>query len=46
LLIGAGLGFIANIFVLLAQKNKIRQLIKQRQTLSSLSDVLKPDKHR
>ena len=44
LILGAGLGFLANIFVLLAQKNTIRQLNKQRQTLGSLSDALKSDK--
>ena len=45
LLAGAIIGFIANVFVLLAQRNKIRQLIKQRETLNSLSDVLRSDKN-
>ncbi len=44
LLLGTAFGFVANFFVLLAQKNKIRQLNKQRQTLNSLSEVLKSDK--
>lgn len=44
LFVGAGLGFLANLFVILAQKNKIRKLMKQSQTLSGLSDVLKSDK--
>jgi uncharacterized integral membrane protein len=44
LLLGTVLGFVANFFVLLAQKNRIRQLKKQHQTLNSLSDVLKSDK--
>ena len=44
LVAGGLLGFIANILVLLAQRNKIRQLIKQREALNSLSDVLRPDK--
>ena len=44
LLVGGILGFVANLLVLLKQKNKIRQLIKQRQTLTSLSEVLKSDK--
>jgi len=44
LFVGAGLGFLANILVLLAQRHKIRQMNKQRETLSGLSDVLKPDK--
>ncbi|MCW9012900.1 MAG: LapA family protein [Gammaproteobacteria bacterium] len=44
LLAGVTLGFIVNIFVLLSQRNKIRQLKKQRETLNSLSDVLRPDK--
>ena len=44
LFIGGLLGFLVNIVVLLAQKKKIRQLIKQRQTLSGLSEVLKSDK--
>ncbi len=44
LFIGGALGFIANIFLIMSQKNKIRQLEKQRQTLSGLSEVLKSDK--
>lgn len=44
LFVGAGLGFLANILVLLAQRHKIRQMKKQRETLSGLSDVLKSDK--
>lgn len=44
LLVGAGLGFLANILTLLAQRHKIRQMKKQRETLSGLSDVLKSDK--
>jgi uncharacterized integral membrane protein len=41
LFIGAGVGYLASIFVLLAHKKQIRQLKKQHQTLSSLSEVLK-----
>ena len=44
LFVGAALGFLANLFVVLAQKHKIRQLKKQHETLSGLSDVLKSDK--
>ena len=44
LFVGGVLGFVANLFVLMAQKNKIRQLNKQRQTLTGLSEVLKSDK--
>lgn len=43
-LLGAVLGFIFNIIVVIQQKNKIRQLIKQTQTMSGLSDFLKSDK--
>ena len=41
LFVGAGVGYLASIFVLLAHKKQIRQLKKQQQTLSSLSEVLK-----
>lgn len=41
LFVGACLGYLASIFVLLAQKKQIRQLNKRHQTLSSLSDALK-----
>ena len=44
LFVGALLGFVANLFVVLALKHRIRQLKKQHQTLSGLSDVLKSDK--
>jgi uncharacterized integral membrane protein len=44
MLAGIVVGFVANLFVVIKQKNKIRQLIKQRETLSSLSDVFKADK--
>lgn len=43
LIVGAGLGFLANIFVVMAHKNTIRQLKKRHQTLGSLSDALKSD---
>ena len=46
LFLGGIIGFIANLFILLSQKNKIRQLIKQRETLNSLSEVLRPDQNR
>lgn len=42
--LGIVLGFLINIFVIIRQKNKIRQLIKQTQTMSGLSDFLKSDK--
>lgn len=44
LLTGGVLGFVINLFIIMKQKNKIRQMVKQRQTLASLSDVLKTDK--
>lgn len=43
-LLGTILGFIFNIIVVIQQKNKIRKLIKQTQTMSGLSDFLKSDK--
>ncbi|MCW8955814.1 MAG: LapA family protein [Gammaproteobacteria bacterium] len=42
--LGIILGFLFNIFVVIRQKNKIRQLHKQTQTMSGLSDFLKSDK--
>ena len=42
-LLGIIIGFLINIFVVLLQKNKIRKLIKQTQTMSGLSDFLKSD---
>jgi uncharacterized integral membrane protein len=44
MLVGIVLGFLVNLLVFMKQKNKIRQLIKQRDTLSSLSDAFKVDK--
>ncbi|MDH5484203.1 MAG: LapA family protein [Gammaproteobacteria bacterium] len=44
LLVGMILGYLVNIFVLIKQKNRIRQLKKQREALTSLSDVFKADK--
>lgn len=44
MLVGIVLGFLANLLVFMKQKNKIRKLIKQRDTLSSLSDAFKVDK--
>ena len=46
LFLGVLTGFLLNIVVLLRQKNKIRQLNKQRQEMSSLSEVLKTDHNR
>lgn len=42
-LLGIIIGFLINIFVVILQKNKIRKLIKQTQTMSGLSDFLKSD---
>ena len=44
LLIGGIFGFVLNLFVIIKQKNKIRQMIKQRRVLTGLSDILKTDK--
>jgi len=43
-LLGIILGFLFNIFVVIMQKNKIRHLVKQTQTMSGLSNFLKSDK--
>lgn len=44
ILLGVIIGFLINIFVVIRQKNKIRHLIKQTQTMSGLSNFLKSDK--
>jgi len=44
LLIGGILGFMINFFVLIAQKNKIRQMTKQRKEMLALTDALKTNK--
>ena len=44
ILLGIIIGFFINIIVVLQQKNKIRQLVKQTQTMSGLSNFLKSDK--
>ena len=44
IILGAVIGFLVNIIVVIRQKNKIRQLNKQTQTMSGLSDFLKSDK--
>jgi len=44
LLIGGIFGFVLNLFVIIKQKNKIRQMIKQRRVLTGLSDILNTDK--
>ena len=46
LFLGVLLGFMFNIAVLLKQKNKIRQLNKQRQEMISLSEAFKTDNKR
>lgn len=44
LLVGMIIGFLANFYVVMRQKSKIRHLNKQRETLGRLSDVFKADK--
>ncbi len=44
ILIGGILGFVLNLFIIIKQKNKIRQMAKQRQALTGLSNILKTDK--
>ncbi|MDH5471263.1 MAG: LapA family protein [Gammaproteobacteria bacterium] len=46
ILLGVLLGFIINLTVLLKQKNKIRQLTKQRHEMISLTEALKMDDKR
>lgn len=46
LFIGGLLGFMMNFLLVLKQKAKIRQLIKQRQEMLSLSEVLKTNDKR
>ena len=46
LFLGVLLGFMFNIAVLFKQKNKIRQLNKQRQEMTSLSEAFKTDNKR
>lgn len=43
LILGGILGYLSNIFVLIMQKKKIKQLEKQRLHVKGLSDVLKSD---
>ena len=40
LIIGGLLGYLISIFVLIKQKNTIRQLTKQRQQMQGLSNIL------
>jgi len=44
LLVGGILGFMVNLFILIKQKNKIRQMTKQRQEMLGLTDIFKTDK--
>jgi uncharacterized integral membrane protein len=44
LIVGGILGFMVNFFVLIAQKNKIRKMIKQKQEMLALTDIFKTDK--
>lgn len=44
MLVGGILGFVLNLFLIIKQKNKIRQMTKQTQALTGLSDILKTDK--
>jgi len=44
LLVGGILGFMVNFFILIKQKNKIRQMTKQRQEMLGLTDIFKTDK--
>lgn len=44
LLVGIVIGFLANFYIVMRQKNRIRHLIKQRETLGRLSDVFKSEK--
>ena len=46
LFVGVVIGFFINIVILVTQKNKIRQLTKQRQEMTSLSEALKTDSKR
>ena len=46
LFLGVVIGFLMNIVILVRQKNKIRQLNKQRQEMTSLSEALKADNKR
>jgi len=43
LLVGGILGFMVNFFILIKQKNKIRQMTKQRQEMLGLTDIFKTD---
>ena len=43
LILGGILGYLSNIFVLIMQKKKIKQLEKHRQYVKGLSDVFKSD---
>ena len=44
LLVGGIMGFMVNFFVLIKQKNKIRQMSKQRQEMLGLTDIFKDKK--
>jgi lipopolysaccharide assembly protein A len=44
LLLGGVLGFMLNFYVLMKQKNKIRQMTKQRKEMLGLTDILTKDK--
>lgn len=41
LLLGGLLGFMLNFYILIKQKNKIRQMTKQRKEMLGLTDILK-----
>jgi len=44
LLLGGLLGFLLNFFIIIKQKNKIRQMTKQRQEMLGLTDILNTNK--
>lgn len=45
LFMGGVLGYMLNLFIIFKQKNKIRKMVKQKQVLTGLSDILKKDKN-
>lgn len=44
LLIGGVMGFMINFFILISQKNKIRQITKQKKEMLGLSDIFSNNK--
>lgn len=44
LIVGVILGFLLNLFVVLSQQNKLRQMKKQRKEMMSLSQAFNTDK--